>query len=136
MVEPVLFRGCSFDRAEFSNLSLGSCRFEGCTFRGTKLTGLESRCAEWVDNTFATRISRCQFYGRPQQPCATTIDGSARSVNAFVGNDFSAAELSDCAFRHGIDLHGQRWPITRAYRVLDHWALRHAGAQQVLVRES
>ncbi|KAB8178791.1 pentapeptide repeat-containing protein [Microbispora catharanthi] len=102
-----VFRDCVFRRTRFAPLtSFGNVRFERCVFDRARLRQQTfTMQAEFLDCVFSGRLREINFWGRPMDEQAAL----GRERNAFTGNDFTAAELDDVAFRH-IDLHAQRWP--------------------------
>ncbi|MEV4296605.1 pentapeptide repeat-containing protein [Microbispora rosea] len=116
-----VFRDCVFRRTRFASLtSFGNVRFERCVFDRSRLRRQTFTTeAEFVGCVFSGRLRDVTFWGRP------TGDQAAlgRERNAFTGNDFTAAELDDVAFRH-IDLHAQRWPGPPGYALLDRVSTR------------
>ena len=155
--KPSKFVGCRFDRAVMPHFGVSASRFERCTFRGTKITGWRSECAEFVDCVFAARIRDSVFYGRPSI-CYERIDSAntalkddgiqfwgtraalaefqreapRRRVNEFRGNDFSEADIDYVDLRGGIDVSAQRWPEGDGYYHLDRWPERLRAARDAL----
>ncbi len=158
--KPSRFVGCTFDRAVMPHFGVSTSRFERCTFRGTKITGWRSECAEFVDCLFAARIRDSVFYGRPSR-CYEGIDSAneslkkdgiqiwgsraalaewqreapRRRVNEFRGNDFSEADIDYVDLRDGIDVSAQRWPAGDGYYLLDRWPERLRAARAGVDRE-
>ncbi len=124
-----VFRECHFDDADLTAVRPGQARFERCTFANARLDGWESFCSEFLECVFAGRIAKVRFYGRPWGSLADRLD-PARKVNAFKGNDFTAADLVGVTFVHGIDILGQRWPASDEYVVLDKIHQRIASARR------
>ncbi|MFI7042381.1 pentapeptide repeat-containing protein [Microbispora rosea] len=116
-----VFRDCVFRRTRFAPLtSFGNVRFERCVFDRSRLRRQTFTTeAEFVGCVFSGRLREINFWGRPTDEQAAL----GRERNAFSGNDFTAAELEDVAFRH-IDLHAQRWPGPPGYALLDRVSAR------------
>ena len=113
-----VYRECRFDLADLRHFSLGTARFERCTFDGARMDGWRSNLAEFVDCHFAGKIRNVKFFGRANGPLAEVLEAEGR-VNEFRGNDFHQAELIDTSFVMGIDLDAQRWPEGPDYIRLD-----------------
>jgi hypothetical protein len=113
-----IFRDCSFEGADLTQVRPGQARFERCSFVNAKIDSWESFTSEFVDCTFAGRLVNVRFYGRPWGVTADKIDPH-RTVNAFDGNDFRRADLQSVLFIHGIDIKKQRWPDSTQYVILD-----------------
>ncbi|TQS28114.1 pentapeptide repeat-containing protein [Microbispora sp. KK1-11] len=111
-----VFRDCVFRRTRFAPLtSFGNVRFERCVFDRARLRQQTFTTeAEFVGCVFSGRLHDINFWGRPTKNQAAL----GRERNAFTGNDFTAAELDDVAFKH-IDLYAQRWPGPPGYALLD-----------------
>jgi hypothetical protein len=102
-----LVRTCSFQEVKLpSDLLIGPVRFERCVFSGS-FRNVFSHAGQFVDCTVRGRLDGCTFFGRPSGGWEKRL---ARGRNEFLRNDFSAAELRDCAFRGGIDLDDQVLP--------------------------
>jgi hypothetical protein len=139
------------------NFRLSTSRFERCSFRGTKISGWRSKCAEFVDCFFGATIRNSIFYGRPNG-CYEEIDKAnairdsdrilfrtdqvseaefqreapRRTINEFRGNDFSEADFDYVDLRNGIDVSAQRWPEDKGYVRLDKWPARLITARRRL----
>ncbi|MFI6780624.1 hypothetical protein [Micromonospora sp. NPDC050276] len=122
------FVECSFDGALLTG-GAGYSRFVGCTFRDAEIRDLTASYLELIDCVFTGRIRSTTFWGAPPPGSAERFasnlaflarQGRAeppgyralalRESNEFHGNDFSAADLVDTAFRYGVDLTRQRLP--------------------------
>lgn len=68
-----VYRDCHFDRAELRHFSVGTARFERCTFDGARLDGWRSNLAEFVDCHFAGKIRNVKFFGRSNGPLAEML---------------------------------------------------------------
>jgi len=147
---PSTFVDCRFERADLRNMwDLSTNRYERCSFKDSKLNGWRSWCGEFVDCKFEGRLENIIFAGRPAR-CYDDIDGARatarefglpiddshdaprRTVNAFQGNDFSAADLVDVEFRYGIDIGHQIWPSGPDYLRFDRWKVRVARSRAVV----
>jgi hypothetical protein len=113
-----IFRECRFDGADLTGVRPGQARFERCSFARTNIDGWLSACAEFVECTFSGPIRNVTFHGKPWGHAAERID-PVRATNAFVGNDFTDADLRSVLFVNGIDVTAQRWPKDGGYVVLD-----------------
>ncbi|MEU8082527.1 hypothetical protein AB0B57_02675 [Micromonospora sp. NPDC049101] len=118
---------CSFDGAVLTGVA-GYSRLVGCTFRDAEIRDLTAGHLELVDCVFTGRIRSTTFWGilpgsaerfasdlaflarqgRVEPPGYREL--VLRESNEFHGNDFSAADLVDTAFRFGVDLTRQRLP--------------------------
>lgn len=107
--------GCSFDGCRIRFGPGGFTRFERCSFRDTDLRDWFCFSVELVDCTFSGRLRRSVFNGTVPEEGRST---ARRDRNEFCGNDFSAMELIDVAFRTGIDLRLQRLPSGDRYLYL------------------
>ncbi|MFG3558935.1 hypothetical protein ACGGAQ_31625 [Micromonospora sp. NPDC047557] len=135
-MEQSQFVQCSFDNVVLRG-STGYSRFVGCTFRNTDIRDLTADYLELVDCIFTGRIGSTTFWGapppgsdrrfasdlaflqkqgRPEPPGYRAL--ALRESNDFHGNDFSGADLTDVAFRHGVDLSQQRLPTGADYLYL------------------
>jgi hypothetical protein len=99
------FVECSFDGSTLRAPALGWGRFERCSFRNVRLKGWRSK-ADFIDCVFTGRAKDCVFYGVADDP----ISGKRVRSVTFRGNDFSAMQFSEVAFRGTIDLRKQRLP--------------------------
>jgi hypothetical protein len=136
----VSYRDCKFFRTSLDRVSPGYARFERCLFQNARIDDRDAMCAEFVDCKFSGRLRRVKFSGRPWGVRKARLE-SIRTTNAFVGNDFSGAELEDCSILGGIDLDANLWPtdgyliirdahaqIARAARELESWTDEEARA--------
>lgn len=112
--------GCSFDRAKISMGPGGYARFVDCSFEDTLIESWFCFAVELVRCTFSGRLRKAVFNGTVPEDKRGVV---GRSVNQFEANDFSRAKLVDCAFRTGIDLHGQRLPSGPEYTYLEDAAM-------------
>ena len=107
--------GCSFNGARITFGGGDRARFIGCSFRDVDLRDWLCLTTELVDCTFSGRMRRAIFNGTvPERDRA----GVGRVRNEFRGNDFSAMDLYDVAFRSGIDLSLQKLPVSKDYLYL------------------
>jgi len=109
---PSEYLECSFDGCQLEFGAPGRARLERCSFRDVDLRDLYCHEVEFIDCTFTGRLRNGFFNG--------TVDSYdqhelGRERNEFRGNDFSAMELWDVAFRTGIDLTEQRLPTGPEY---------------------
>lgn len=114
-----IFRDCRFDRARLKDVMPGDATFERCSFRAANLNGWFTHSADLVDCVFSGVMRDVTFFG--------SFDGR---VNAFRGNDFSAADLVGVGFRFGIDLAANRLPAGDNYVLLDRVGLRCRWARE------
>lgn len=110
-----IYLDCCFDGGRIVAASPGAARFERCSFRDVRFRELYSSKLEFVDCFFSGRIDKGYFNGAVPEDDRVELK---RKLNAFRGNDFSAAELKDVDFRGGIDLSMQRLPQGPDYLVL------------------
>ena len=129
----VTFRGCDFDEADLRGINPQFARFEDCSFTNALLDDWPAICAEFVHCTFAGRLLRVKFSGRPLGIGRARVERE-RSVNAFVDNDFRAADLVDCSIVGGIDLNANLWPEKPDYLVIKSAGARIAAAKQKMAR--
>lgn len=127
--------GCRFDGADLRAMwSLGNVRFERCSFDDAKIHDWWGDAAEFIDCHFAGRLTMCRFEGRVWNPGwlePGRLD-PPRDRNEFHGNDFRAAELIDCGFRHGIDINANLWPDGPEYIRLDRFPERIDRARAII----
>jgi hypothetical protein len=109
------YAGCVFDGARIRFGPGGYTRFENCSFQDTDLRDWFCFDVELVNCTFSGRLSRSVFNGTVPEEDRSA---AGRVHNEFHGNDFSAMELIDVAFRTGIDLSMQRLPSGDPYLYL------------------
>lgn len=109
------YTDCIFDRVRIDRyMQVGNARFERCRFIDSKIVGLRSRHAEFLECTFTGELRDCWFMGTTErEPYAQ------RERNEFRGNDFTGAELIACQFDYGIDVTAQVWPAGPNYLILD-----------------
>jgi hypothetical protein len=145
---------CNFDRIKIHSASFGSGRetseFVECTFNGARMDmgpgGFSRfvRCSfqnvvirNWI--CFAVEMIDCKFSGRLETAIfngTVPDDGRAmigRASNEFHGNDFSAMDLRDVAFRTGIDLTKQILPSGKDYLFLPNAAAAVSRAKSRVV---
>jgi len=103
---------CSFDRARIHFGPGGCARFVRCSFRDVDLRDWYCFAVELVDCAFSGRLRKAVFNGTVPDRERTT---AGRERDEFRGNDFSAMDLVDVAFRTGIDLRQQRLPSGSKY---------------------
>jgi len=108
-----VYRNCCFDRCGLDGISLGSARFECCSFRDVRLRKWLSFSSEFIDCVFAGDISEAAFLGR------SPLRSKSRKLNDFRGNDFSGVRFGSVEFRGGIDLSLQRLPMKDGHVILD-----------------
>lgn len=147
-------RGCNFDQMRIQSASFGegreSSEFVECTFNGTRMDmgpgGFSRfvRCSfhdvtirnwiclsvEMIDCTFSGRLDTAIFNGTVPEDERGII---GRASNEFHGNDFSAMNLIDVAFRTGIDLTKQVLPSGEDYLYLPQAAAAVARAKSQVV---
>jgi uncharacterized protein YjbI with pentapeptide repeats len=129
---PSRFVDCTFDRTRFGrDVQLNDSRFERCTFTNVKVRGWQAFHAEFIDCVFTGELRDCWFTGMTKRAMFPK-----RERNEFRGNDFSHAELIDCSFNYGIDIHAQRWPNGPGYVVLDRFHERITAARAAIARWS
>jgi uncharacterized protein YjbI with pentapeptide repeats len=149
-----LFRRCSFDRATMLGLQSGdNARFEGCSFKGTRIAHWQADHCEFVECVFAGRISDVRFSGRPfdverdherntrfyaqaraKHPTLPPYSELERRHNDFLRNDFRDAELDEVSFEYGIDIDGQMMPAGPQYLRLDRPRERILRARAIVAR--
>jgi hypothetical protein len=105
---PSWFVECSFDGSRMKLIG-SSARFERCTFRDVDIRKWVTYSTEIVDCVFSGKLRDAVFHG-------TVIDDElrrklGRERNEFHGNDFTGCTVLDVAFRTGIDLTHQRFPV-------------------------
>jgi hypothetical protein len=109
------FTECVFDGARLRFFAGGSARFERCSFRDTDLRDWVCFAVELVDCTLTGRLRQAVFNGTVPEKRQRHL---RRRVNEFRGNDFSGMDMTDTAFRTGIDLSLQRLPTGPDYLYL------------------
>lgn len=128
-----VFRDCRFDGADLRRAAPHQSRFERCSFARSRLDEWSALTAEFIDCTFAGDVVGVTFHGKPWGREAEWLD-PPRTVNEFRGNDFSAAELVECAFVRGIALQLQRWPVGESYVRLDRFHQRLTRGRAEILR--
>ena len=106
------FIDCSFNGARMRLGSGGHTRFVRCSFRDVDLKDWFCFAVELVDCTFSGRLRKAFFNGTVPEH---DREVARRKHNEFWGNDFSAMDLIDVAFRTGIDLGRQHLPSGDGY---------------------
>jgi uncharacterized protein YjbI with pentapeptide repeats len=128
---PVLYRECRFDRADLRHIEPGHARFEGCSFRETRIEQWFAYCSEFVDCVFTGMIKSCMFSATPLD-CGGGFLGLRRKKRLeFRGNDFREATLADTSFVGGVDLDAQLLPEGSQYLRLNHASQRIASAKDL-----
>jgi hypothetical protein len=125
-----VYRDCRFARADLARALPGVARFERCSFEGTRIDRWFGFQAEFVDCTFTGTFRTVRFYGTVGP--AEIASRVGRTINAFHGNDFSQADLSDVEFVGGIDLDRQRWPTGAGYQRVDDLEARVTAARRLV----
>jgi hypothetical protein len=133
--QQVVYKDCHFEGADLSDVIPGTARFERCTFQD--LSGWICGETEFVECRFLGRVQSLNFIGRPWDPGRRRFKRlkPPRTLNEFVSNDFSRAELIDVSFMYGIDLSIQKLPESTAYIRLDRRPERMRVARSVVQRE-
>ena len=124
---------CSFDNARMDRIGGGLARFVGCTFRNVDIGDWICFAVELVDCTFSGKISNAIFNGTVPARYRKFV---GREKNEFKGNDFSAMEFMEVAFRTGIDLTKQRLPSGPEYVYLPDAASTVTRARQSVTTNS
>ena len=125
-----VYRDCRFVRADLSRAEPGIARFERCDFDGARIDGWFGSQTEFVECRFTGDLRRMRFYGTVDPP--EVAEAIGREKNAFVGNDFAAADLTDVDFVGGIDLRAQRLPTGPEYVLIDDLPERLRLTEQVV----
>jgi hypothetical protein len=147
-------QGCNFDQVQIRSAAFGSGRetseFVECTFNGARMNMAPGgfsrfvRCSfhdvtirnwicfavEMIDCTFSGRLDTAIFNGTMPEDRRGMI---GRASNEFHGNDFSAMDLINVAFRTGIDLTKQILPSGEDYLYRQHAASTVARAKSRVV---
>jgi uncharacterized protein YjbI with pentapeptide repeats len=97
-----VYEACNFDGSKIECGAAGVARFVGCSFRDTYVFNFFGLSVSMIDCVFSGTLQKVAFYG---------TNPENRKRNEFRGNDFSEALLNDVAFREGIDLTLQRFPV-------------------------
>ena len=105
-----VFTDCLFDHCEFVFGAVGNARLVRCRFESCSLENLFGTELEMLDCTFpSTTIRKAVFHG-------STVSAAGRVAfrknNQLERNDFSTTRLIDVDFRGGVDLTGQKLPIS------------------------
>jgi hypothetical protein len=120
-VETSEFVECTFNGARMDMGPGGFARFVRCSFRDVKIRNWICFAVEMIDCTFSGRLETAIFNGTVPEDIRLIIGRNA--ANEFHGNDFSALDLIDVAFRTGIDLTKQVLPSGEDYLYLPQAAL-------------
>lgn len=105
-----VFTDCLFDRCEFVFGAVGNARLVRCRFESCSLENLFGTELEMLDCTFpGTTIRKAVFHG---STVPTAVGSAFRKNNQLERNDFSATRFVDVDFRGGVDLTGQKLPIS------------------------
>ena len=105
---------CSFDGSWIKALSPGRARFVRCTFRNVRMRKWICYDCEFIDCVFTGDLTEVNFNAEP-----SPVRPVERTVNRYVGNDFSGARLKNVAFMGGVDLTRQTLPEGEGYLFLD-----------------
>ena len=111
---------CTFNGARMDMGPGGFSRFVRCSFQNIRIRDWTCFAVEMIDCTFSGRLETAIFNGTVPEDDRAMI---GRASNEFHGNDFSAMDLIDVAFRTGIDLTKQVLPSGEDYLYLPHAAL-------------
>jgi len=106
---------CTFDGARLDMAAGGNARFIRCSFRDVLIRDWFCFAVELVDCIFSGQMHKCVFNGTVPKNRRSFL---GRERNEFHGNDFSALDMVDVAFRTGIDLARQRLPSGLSYLYL------------------
>jgi hypothetical protein len=120
------FVECTFNGAQMNMAPGGFSRFVRCSFRDVNIRNWICFAVEMIDCKFSGRLETAIFNGTASEDRRAIID---RVSNEFHGNDFSAVDLIDVAFRTGIDLTKQVLPSGEDYLYLPHAASTVARAK-------
>ena len=101
------FVDCTFNGARMNMAPGGFARFVRRSFRDVNIQDWACFTVEMIDCTFTGRLDTAIFNGTVPEDKRGII---GRASNEFHGNDFSAMNLIDVAFRTGIDLTKQVLP--------------------------
>ena len=93
----------------------GFSRFVRCSFHNVVIRNWICFAVEMIDCKFSGRLETAVFNGTVPEDERRLI---GRASNEFHGNDFSAMDLIDVAFRTGIDLTKQILPLGEDYLYL------------------
>lgn len=108
----------------------GFSRFVRCSFHNVTIRNWICLSVEMIDCTFSGRLDTAVFNGTVPEDKRGII---GRASNEFHGNDFSAMNLVDVAFRTGIDLTKQVLPSGEDYLYLPQAAAAVARARSEVV---
>lgn len=107
-----IIRDCTFNDSQWGSTSLGTVRFERCSFLRFHASAWLARRVDLVECTFSGQLRDAVFWASdPQDLAADGLSGK----NEIARNDFSACDLVGPAFRGGIDLIDQRMPVAPHY---------------------
>ncbi|MEW6225929.1 MAG: hypothetical protein AB1627_14995 [Chloroflexota bacterium] len=112
---------CLFDRSDLRHVFPLGATFERCRFDRARLEGWRPDKASFIECTFVGPIRNVMFYGAEVMP-----DLPGRGRNAFRGNDFRQATITDSSFGAGIDIGANTMPEGDEYVILDRWPERAA----------
>jgi hypothetical protein len=102
---PSIYRDCTFKGVQFGSpgrFSLGAARFERCVF---------DKCGWRSTFNYEADLMECVFTGKMQSGAFGGESSRTGRRNEILGNDFSAAEISDnFAWRFGFPVAEQTWP--------------------------
>lgn len=124
------FVDCTFNGARMNMAPGGFARFVRCSFRDVNIQDWVCFTVEMIDCTFTGRLDTAIFNGTVPEDKRGII---GRASNEFHGNDFSAMNLIDVAFRTGIDLTKQVLPSGGDYLYLPQAAAAVARAKSQVV---
>jgi hypothetical protein len=117
---------CTFNGARMNMAPGGFSRFVRCSFRDVNIRNWICFTVEMIDCTFSGRLDTAIFNGTLSEDERALI---GRAANEFHGNDFSAMDLRDVAFRTGVDLTKQILPSGEDYLYLPQAAAAVARAK-------
>jgi hypothetical protein len=106
---------CTFNGARMNMAPGGFSRFVRCSFHDVTIRNWKCFAVEMIDCKFSGRLDTAIFNGAVPEDRRAMI---GRASNEFHGNDFSAMDLIDVAFRTGIDLTKQVLPSGEDYLYL------------------
>lgn len=113
------FVECTFNGARMNMAPGGFARFVRCSFHNVTIRNWTCFAVEMIDCKFSGRLETTIFNGTVPEDERAII---GRTSNEFHGNDFSAMDFIDVAFRTGIDLTQQVLPSGKDYLYLPHAA--------------
>ena len=79
---------CSFDGSQIKALIPGRARFVRCSFRNVQIKKWICSDCEFIDCVFTGEITGVNFNAQP-----SPLYPRERSINRYLGNDFSGAKL-------------------------------------------